>query len=888
MEREGLAERLAVLWSRVRALFSRERLDAEFAEEIASHLDLLAAEHVRRGLPPDDARRAARLEFGGSMQLTEARREQRSLPFIETTAQDLRYACRTLAKNPGFSAVVVLTLAAGIGAATSMFTVVRAVLLRPLPFAQPERLVEITETNPLKNWTHTVAAPANLLDWRARNDVFGDIAGYLGVDDRGASGLKRFVEINGEPEPLAGVATTGNLFDLLGVRPILGHTFTWEETFDSQGNALLLAYGTWQRLFGGDAHVVGRTISLSGRTKTIVGVMPRDFFFPNPTAQFWAPIGVPAADLQKARRPHYLSVIARLRDGVTVAQARDRMTRIASDLEREYPDTNTKMGVRIEPLHQIMAADARTSVLMLFGAVTVLFLIVCANIASLQLGRASSRRHEIAVRRALGAGRPRLVRQLLTENLLLSIVGSSIGIAIAFVAPSMIVRAAPSALPLFAAPRIDLPVLLFAAVLSIAAPIVFGLAPALSSSRSEQLAQRVDSGSRQTSTARDVLVAFEVMLSVVLLVASMLLVRSLVRLQRVDPGFRPQQAVAFNVTLPSLRFPKDTDRLHAFEEVERRLRALPGVDAVGETSTLVLRGYTWSGDATVEGHGGDDYERELRHKSVTPDYFRAAGIRLVAGRMLTGHDDANSNVTLVNATLARTYFHGVDPIGKRLKFGRPKDSDPWTTVIGVVADAKQDGMDKPVRPEVYVPLAANLQNPVTFVVRSSIDPEPTIAAARQTVRAVGRDFLVSDVTTLQDLVNDSIGDERFRTSLLTAFAGIALFLAALGIYGILAYFVTQRSRELGIRLALGAKPQAVFALVVRQGMQPVAIGAIAGVVAALALTGTIQSLLFGVTPLDPATYGSTIGILTLSAFVACALPAARATRVDPLVALRDE
>jgi putative ABC transport system permease protein len=880
--------RVLVLASRIRALFTRTRLDGDFADELHAHLEMATDDYLRRGFDRDAAARAARLDLGGAMQLTEEHREQRALPFVDTALQDLRYAVRTLRRNPAFASVVVLTLAVGVGAATAMFTVVRAVLLRPLPFAEPERLVEITETNPLKGWTHTVAAPANFLDWRARNDVFIDIAGWGGIDDHGASNMQRFVEINGEPQPVTGIVVTGNLFDVLGARPFIGRTFTWDESFEGKSDVLILAYGTWQSLFAGDRGVIGRTVSFSGKTMTVVGVMPRDFAFPNRTAEFWTPLSTPLDQFVKTRRPHYLSVVARLRPGVSIGQARDRMTRIASDLEREYPDTNTKMGIRLEPLHDIMASGARASVLMLFAGVAVLFLIVCANIASLQLGRASSRTREIAVRRALGAGRQRLVRQLLTESLVLSMLGSSLGIALAMLTPPLLLRAAPSALPLFATPRIDLPVLVFAAALAIVAPIVFGLTPALSSSRSDSLAQRVDVGSRQTSRARDVLVAIEVTLSVVLLVASTLLVRSLVRLQQVNPGFRPEQATIFKVTLPRVRFPKDTDRLHAFEDIERRLRELPGVEAVGATSTVVLSGYTWTGDATVEGRSADDYERELRHESVTPDYFRAAGIRLIAGRMLTGHDDANSNVTLVNETLARVYFRGTDPIGKRIKFGRPTDTNGWTTVVGVVADAKQDGLDKAVRPEVYVPFAANVQNPAVFVVRSSVDLEATITSVRQIVRAAGRDLLVSDVTTLEDLVSQSMGDERFRTSLLMAFAAVAILLAALGIYGVLAYFVSQRSRELGIRLALGAQPRTLFALVVGQGLRPVVVGAAVGLVAAVAVTQLIASLLFGVTALDPISYATTVGALLLTALAATALPAMRAMRVDPISALRDE
>ena len=881
--------RLHVLASRIRGLFGARALDEDFDREIASHLAMLTDDYVRRGLSPDEARRAAVRRFGGPVQIKEQHRDDRGLPLVDATLQDVRYALRTLRKNAGFTAVVVLTLGVGVAAVTSMFTVVRAVLLRPLPYVQPERLIEISETNPLKGWTHTVVAPANLADWRARNTVFTDIAGYIGVDDRGASQLERFLTVNGEPQPVHGLATTGNLFDVLGVRPLLGRTFTWDETFEGQDRVLLLAYGTWQSVFGGDPQIVGRTVSLSGRNVTVIGVMPRDFFFPNRTVQFWSPIGITPDVFVRMRRPHWMATVARLRPNVTLAQARDHMRTIAAELEREYPDTNTQMGIRLEPLHDIMAADARPTVLMLFGAVTVLFIIVCANVAGLQIGRGATRLREIAVRRALGAGRGRLVRQLLTEALVLSVAGAALGVALAAVTPAALLSAAPMALPLFASPRVDVAVLLFAAALAIVAPVVFGLAPALSSSQSDRLADRSASASRRTTTARNVLVACEVALSVVLVTGSMLLIRSLIHLQQVDPGFKPDHVVSFKITLPRVRYPKSADQVRVFADLEERLRALPGVDAVGTASTLALRGYTWTGDATVEGRGPNDYERELRHKSVTPGYFRAMGIPLVAGRMLTEHDGAESNVTLVNETLGRKYFRGVDPVGKRIRFGRPTDKDdPWTTIVGVVGDAKQDGMDKAPQPEVYVPYAENSQNPATFVMRSSVDTESLISAARHTVRAVDRDLLLTEVTTLNDLVRDATGDERFRTTLLSLFAGVALFLAALGIYGVLAYFVSQRSRELGIRLALGARPQSVFSLVVRQGMQPVAAGVASGLIAALGFTGTMKSLLFGITPLDPPTYAAAIATLAAAALTACALPAARAMRLDPLVALREE
>jgi predicted permease len=802
--------------------------------------------------------------------------------------QDIRYACRSLRRSAGFATVAILTLALGVAATTSMFTVAHAVLLRPLPFAQPGRLIEISEVNPLKGWTHAVAAPANLADWRARATVFTDIAAYIGVDDRGASQYQAFVSRAGEAQPLKGLAVTGNLFDVLGVAPLMGRTFTFDETFEGKDRVVVLANGTWHAVFGGDPQIVGRPIVLSGRTMTVVGVMPRDFFFPNRGVQFWTPLGIKPEVFVSVRRPHWMNTVARLRPGVSLAGAREQMASIAIELERAYPATNTKMGVRLEPLHGIMAAEARPTVLILSAAVALLFLIVCANIAGLQLGRGLGRAREIAVRRALGAARDRLVRQMLTEGFVLSVAGTSLGLAIAWATPALLLRAAPSALPLFATPRIDGAVLLFAAALGLLAPVVFGLMPALMSSRTEVRRERSQSAPPLRTRVRELLVACEVGLSVVLLVGAVLLVRSLMQLQRVDPGFRPEHVVTFKVTLPQAAYPNDADQLRAFAEIERRLRSVPGVETAGATSTLALRGYTWTGDATIEGHGGDDYERELRHESVTPDYFRAIGVGLVAGRFLSDRDGKDSNVTLVNQALAQKYFPGANAVGKRIKFGRPPDEDAWMTIVGVVGNEKQDGMDQPAKHEAYVALPQNPQNPLTFVMRATTGVDATVAAARREVRAVNTDLALTDIAAMTDVIESSMGDASFRTALLAGFAGVALFLAALGVYGVLTYFVSQRSRELGIRLALGAKPQELFTMVVWQGMRPVAVGAAAGLAGAAALATVIESLLFGVRASDPATYAVVVCTLVAASLAACAIPARRATHVDPLIALRVE
>jgi putative ABC transport system permease protein len=881
--------RFFVLLARLRGFFGSRRADAEFRRELESHLALAADDQAARGVTPADAERLARVRLGGLAQLLESRREQRGLPQLEMVRQDLRYALRALRRQPAFAAVAIATLGLGIGATTSMFGVLHAVLLRPLPYAAPGRLVEIFETNPLKGWARNVVAPANYADWRRMNTVFTDIAATNGSGDKGEGQFDVFLTGAGDPQRIKALQATGNLFRVLGTAPLLGRTFTDEETYDGHQRVVILSYGLWRSLFGGDPAVVGRDMTLSGRTWTVVGVMPAAFFYPSPDIQIWMPLGYPPKTFVEERRPHWLRTVARLEAGVTIDQARDDMTRVAAALERQYPSTNTQMGVRLEGLHEAFAFDARPALIVLFAAVGTVFLIVCVNVASLQLGRAAGRSRELAIRRALGASRGRLIRQLLTEGAVLSFAGGALGLAIAVAARRLLLSAAGSALPLFADLEIDRAVIAFDAALSLLAPVLFGLAPSFISSREGPATVRAETAGPAERRTRSVLVVSEVALAVALVVSAGLLVRSLLRLQQVDPGFEPAHAIAFRVTLPSARYADDPHQLEAWQEIERRIAAAPGVAAVGAASTLALGGTTWTGDATIEGRPAGEYERELRHEAVTPSYLRALGARLLRGRDLNAFDRAGSTrVMIVNQALATRYFHGDDALGKRITFGRPTDKADWVSIVGVVADIKQDGLDEPVVPEVYVPLAQEVQNPLTFVARTGLEPGTAIAAARAAVRSFDKDLAITDARPLESIVEATLDSQRFRTWLLGGFAGLALFLAALGIYGVLAYFVAERGREIGVRLALGASPAAVFAMVVRQGMRPVAWGAAGGLAAACAAAWLMRSLLFAVAPLDPATYLLTAGILAASGLIACALPALRAVRVDPIVALRQD
>jgi putative ABC transport system permease protein len=666
----------------------------------------------------DEARRAAIVRCGGPMPIRGQQRDDHGLPFVDTTLQDIRYALRTLRKNPVYSLVGIATLAIGIGAGTAVFSVVGAVLLRPLPYKAPGELVQIFETNPLRHWTRNIAAPANYADWRARNKSFTGIAAYEHFNATGSGAGDVFLTGFGEPQGLKAMGVSGNLFQVLGAAPLIGRAFAEEEQWEGRSRVAILSYGLWQSAFGGDPGVVGRTITLSGRGYDVVGVMPRTFFFPGRDVQLWTPFGYTPQLVANSRRPHWLGVVARLRRNVSFHQARDHMTGIARQLEQQYPDTETRMGVRLEPLHESYVSKPRAALLMLSGAVGLLFLIVCANIANLQLSRGVTRTRELAIRGALGAGRARLLRQLLTESVVLSAVGGALGFGLAALARIALTRYATSAIPLFAVVQIDRTVMLFAVALSLLAPVIFGIVPALRTARGGQVSERGDSMSRETRGLRNLLVAGEVALSIVLVVGDVLLVRSLARLQDVDPGFRREHAITFTMTLPSARYADNAARYRAFLEIERRLRDQPGVQAVGATSTLALRGFTWTGDTTIEGRVATDYERDTRHASITPSYFGAMGIRLLAGRLFDAGDTRDRpQVTIVNDALARRYFRGLSNdavVGNRVTVGRPQDNAPWVTIVGVVADEKQDGLDRPPEPTEYSSIGQRQQSAISI------------------------------------------------------------------------------------------------------------------------------------------------------------------------------
>jgi predicted permease len=861
----------------------RGRSEHDFADEIRAGIALETDRLVADGMPPEEARLAALRAFGNVTRSREQFYESRHTLWADDLLRDVRFAWRTLLRAPAFTIVSVLTLAVGIGAGTLVYTFARAVLLRPLPYNRPEQLVRIFETNPLKGWTRNIASLANYADWKARNAVFTDIAAY---DD---SPRDAFLTGAGDAQPLKSATVTGNLFHLLGVAPLAGRVFEDAETFTGADAVTILSYGTWQHVFAADPAIVGRPITLNGRETQVIGVMPEGFFFPGRDAQIWQPLGVPPELFKTSRRPHQYSIVARLKPDASFDRAGADMVSIAHALEREYPDTNTQMGVRLEPFHASLAYEPRPALVMLAAAVAVLFLLVCLNIANLQIGRLLARAREFETRRALGASGGRLARQLGVESLLLSVAGGGLGIAIAAMAGPALVRLAPAQLPSFADVRVDGSVVVFAVLLAVAAPGLWALAPAFSTLGRGHLNDRGGSASRRTRALRNMLIAAETGLSVVLLVGSMLLVRSMISLGAVDPGFSADHVLTFRLTLRGDRYSSPVADLTADSDIERRIRGLPGVESVGASSSIALQGYTWTGDATVEGRAPDDYERELRHASITPGYFETMRIRLLAGRMLDAHDTIDQPpVAVVNEALARQYLRGADPLATRIRFGRPQDSGPWVRIVGVVADEKQDGLDQAARPTAYSGIAQRMMNPMTFVLRTPLAADAAVGAIRRQVQEVDPNLAMTSVAAMDDVVDESLDGYRFRTVLLSAFAGIALLLAALGTYGVLAYIVSQRKRELGIRVALGAARPSLFGLVVAQGMRPVAAGLVAGLAGALAVARLMQSLIFGVSPIDAVSFVAAILVLVAVSLVACALPAWRAMGVDPVVALRCE
>jgi len=809
---------------------------------------------------------------------------------MEVILKDIRYAIRGLLKNRAFTAVAVLTLALGIGANAAIFSVVNAVLLKPLKFQDPDRLVIIWEEATFAGFPLNTPAPGNYLDWKSQNRSFEDMAATADTSFN--------LTGDGEPERIAAQRVTESFFSLLGVQPLIGRLFTSDEVKVGSDKVAVLSYELWQSRYGGKREILNSSIQLNGEKYTIIGIMPRGFQFITKEERLWVPLPF---DPVETRNSHYLSVVGRLKPGVTLTQAQADMNNIMQRLGKDFPNETFggKLGAVVLPFREQVAGNVKGSLLMLLVAVSFVLLIACANIASLLLARAASRRREIAVKTALGASRLRIVRQLLTESLMLSLAGGLIGLLLAYWSFNFLQRLIPAGLSLSTNLKLDGPVLLFAVGVSIVTGIVFGLAPALHAARVDLNEALKQSGGRTSSSSgaklRSATVVFQVALSLVLLVGAGLLIQTLVRLVNQYSFLEPEQVLTLRTELPRTKYKDTPQRSNFYKQVLDRVQSLPGVISAGYSTSVPL---AWKGGTSgFYPEGAKDpipgMSYDSNHRQVSSDYLKTLKVALRQGRYFDEHDNAQSmKVAVVNETMARQYWPGQSVIGRRFKLGDPNEDVPWVSIVGVVADVRQMGLDEPVKAEMYFPYsqvdAQPWFAPRDLAIRTTGDPLKLVNSVREVVRAVDPDQPISNVAVLSDLLGEEAAQRQMGMILLCAFAVLALILASLGIYGVLAYFVAQHRNEIGVRLALGATPLKMLWLVIRKGMALTLIGVVFGVFASFALTRLMRSLLFGVGANDPLTFAAVPLVLLVVSLLACWIPAQRAAKVDPIAALRYE
>jgi len=797
---------------------------------------------------------------------------------VANILRDTRYAIRQLTQTPGFTVVAILALALGIGASSAIFSVVNGVLLRPLAYPNPSDLVRVHEI--LQKFGRFSVAPATFLDWRQQNTVFERIGALnsTGATLVGAAGAER----------IAGGLVSWDMFDLLQVAPALGRTFRAEEDVPGKDGVIILSHGTWQRRFAGDRNILGQSVTLSGTPVTVIGVMPAGFPFMS-DAEFWRPLALPA---NPTRGGHFLAVIARLKPGVTVQQAGAEMKTISERLAVQYPDASANESAEVIGLQDSVVAGIRPALLTLLSAVGVVILIACANVANLLLVRASVRGKEIAIRAALGAGRRRLILQMLSESIVLALAGGSVGLLLAYLVIRPIQTLSAGSIPRSNDISIDSSVLLFALLVSLATGILFGLAPAWQASRSTIGSVLKEGGRSSTASSgrwvRNSLLVAEVAMSIVLLVGAALLLRSFARLTSVDPGFRPEHVLAFRVALPNTAYPQDHHRIAFFNKLLEGLDALPEVTSAGTTQTLPMRGdyilsFTIQGQPAPKPNEGPS----ANYRVASPNYFQTLSIPLLRGRAFTDRDGEKSPmVAVVDQKFVERHFPDRDPIGQGIDIGN--GTDGFYEIVGVVGSIRLNDLETSPAPTMYVPFTQDSFSSAWVVSRTNGDPAALWTSIRQAVQAIDRSLPAFAMTPLADVVSDSLAQRRFSMLLLGLFAFIALFLAAVGLYGVVAYTVSQRTQEIGLRMAIGAQRGDVLRLVVGGGMKLAIAGVAIGIACALALAHLVATMLYEVTPFDPASYSATALVLLAVAALACYVPARRAMRVDPIVALRQE
>jgi len=887
-------------------LFSRRRLYDDLSEEIHEHLEEKIEELVASGMPRKEAAAAARREFGNVTLMEEDSRRVWRWPSIEDFFMDVRYGVRMLRKNPGFTAVAVLTLALGIGANTAVFGVVNAVLLRPLPFKQPSRLMMLFEGIPKLGFPKMGFSAPDLAVFERAQKSFESIGVYQ----------NKYFNISGdkEPERLMSARISSSVFPMLGAEPMLGRTFTIGEDAPGQ-NVVILSYGLWQRRFGADPGIIGRNLELNRQPYTVIGVMPKAFNFPlrgpqgSEPAELWVPMAFTATELEGWGTNYMNAVLARLRPGLAFEQASAEAASLSRSIGSNYPPELTKafqgaeLKVGMNSYHEEVVKSVRTLLLILMAAVVLVLLIACANVATLLISRAASRQKEVALRTTLGATRVRLLRQMLTESLLLALIGGSLGLAFAFWVKTLLLSLVPESVPL---PR-DIPiggsVIVFVLAASFLTTVLFGLVPAFQVSAMALHGQLQDTGRSGTPgrlrlRLQSFFVTVEFALALVLLIGSGLLIRSFAKLLETNPGFRPDHVLTLNIPIPSERYTQATKVRQFYEQLLDRAGNIPGVRAVGLTSDLPLNG---CGTIAIQIEGGRNAGGETPQAICQTwqvgNFFQTLGIPLRRGRSFTLEDRIDAQpVAIVSETAGRQFWPGQDPIGKRIRWGV---YTPWQTVVGMVGDVNDEPLGQPVQLHVYRPYLQMADlffedsrfgevRSMNLAVLSQTDPASLTSAVIGQIHSLDPDLAVAHIRTMAQVISSSVAGPRFNTLLLGVFAGVALFLAAIGIYGVMAYAITQQTHEIGIRLALGAQPRNVLQLVLRRGVRLAGVGATFGVAAALALTRLIAGLLYDVSATDPFTFSCVVILLLAIALLACYVPARRAMRVDPMVALRYE
>jgi predicted permease len=872
----------------------RQKEEDDLARELETHLAIAADEEQERGLSVGDARQAAHKQLGNLTYLKEEMREMWGWMWLDRLVQDIRYSVRTLSKSPGFTLVAITLLALGIGANTAIFSLVSAVLLRPLPFPEPDRLVLVWDDFSSRGAPSRVEpTPADYVAWKAQSQSFADMA-MLVAATYNLTGA-------GDPDKLAGIRTTANLFEVLGMQPLAGRTLMPSDEQSDATPGVVIDERLWRSRFGGDPGVVGRAISLNGLAHTVVGVVAPHFEFPDKKTMLWVPARFTPGELGERSTYNY-DVIARLKPEITLQQARAEMSTIARRLAQQYPQSNDGVGITVTPLHEHLTRDARPAVLILLGAVGLVLLIACANLTNLLLARGAGRRKELAVRKALGARQSRVVRQLLTESAVLASVGTAFGVALSTVLFAYLARLVPSGLPEGTSPALDGRVLLFTSGIAVLMVLGFGTGPALAAGRVD-LDAALKTGSNRGTTAqagrlRGALVITEMTLTVVLLVAAGLLLRSYARVLAVDTGFQPHKLLIAETVLPPLKYRSPESRSAFYERVLARVRALPAVSSAGYVNypPLVFKG--GRSYISIEGRPAPPREDFIRYivsdRAVSAGYLSTLGVPLIGGRHFDERDGTGApSAVIINQKMAGMHWPGENPIGRRIRIGGINSSNPWLTIVGVIGDIRQLALDRPAEPEMYLALNQLGSNAPFFwaqylVVRTTGDPLALSSSVRRAVWNVDPDEPVSSMRSMDQIFDAELLNRNTQMTLLSAFAALALLMAAVGLYGVLSYTVAQRTPEIGVRMALGAPRSVVVMEVVRSALVLAGFGVVLGLGVAVALSRLLTSWLFSVSPGDPTTFAAAALLLGVMTLLASYVPARRSASVDPASVLRAE